>query len=100
MERTRRTRKKPGLGHQILVGEHVRVDDQTQGIPEDVRVVAVVEAPFQFLKITVQMFRTDLMERSDDRPLEQAPHALNAVGVDIADNPFLSGVVDGLMRVS
>ena len=37
------------------------------------------------------------MECSDYRPLEQAPHALDAVGVDLADNPLLRGVAHGLV---
>ena len=40
------------------------------------------------------MLAAHLMERSDDRALEQAPHALDTVGVDIAYDPLLDRVVD------
>ena len=43
------------------------------------------------------MLLADLMKRSDNGPLEQRPHALDPVGVNVADNPFLFGVVDGFM---
>ena len=33
----------------------------------------------------------------DDRPLEQGPDTFDAVGVHVADYPFLFGVVDGLV---
>ena len=41
------------------------------------------------------MLDAHAMERSDNRPLEQAPHALDAVGVDLSDNPLLRGVAHG-----
>ena len=43
------------------------------------------------------MLRAHLVERPDDGALEQAPHALDAVGVDVADDPFLGRVVDRLV---
>ena len=43
------------------------------------------------------MLDAHTMECSDNRPLEQAPHALDAVGVDLADNPLLRGVAHGLV---
>ena len=85
------------LGHQLAVSERVGVHDAGQGVAEDVGVVAVVVAPLQFFQVAVHVLGADLVERSDDRALEEAPDAFNAVGVDVAQDPFLFGVPDGLM---
>ena len=59
------------------------------------RVVPVVESPLQLFQVAVQVFPAHLVEGADNRPLEQAPHALDAVGVDLSDNPLLRGVAHG-----
>src|SRR5438093_1512735 len=43
------------------------------------------------------MFNTHLMIGTDDRTLEQAPNAFNAISVNVADNPFLLRVINPLM---
>ena len=43
------------------------------------------------------MFHADLVVGADDGALEEAPHAFDAVGVHVADDPFLCRMVDGLM---
>ena len=43
------------------------------------------------------MLDTHLMIRTDDRTLKQAPDALNAVSMNIANNPFLGGVINPLV---
>src|SRR3990172_8595147 len=43
------------------------------------------------------MLDGDLVKRADDGSLEQAPHVLDAVGVDESADPFLGAVVDGLV---
>ena len=43
------------------------------------------------------MLLRDLVEGSNDAALEQAPDAFDAVRVNVTDNPFLGGVVDGLV---
>src|SRR5260370_38243673 len=40
------------------------------------------------------MFNTHLMIRADNRPLQEAPHALNAIGVNVANNPFLFRMIN------
>ena len=52
------------------------------------RVFPVVESPLQFLKVAVQVLPAHLVEGADNGPLEQAPHALDPVGVDLTDNPL------------
>ena len=59
-------------GHQIPVLQRVGSHDPGQRVPEDVRVVTVVEAPLQFFKVAVQVLHADLVERADDGALEQA----------------------------
>ena len=61
------------------------------------RVVAIIESPFQFLKVSVQVLPAHLVEGADNGTLEQAPHAFDAVGVDIAHHPFLQGMAHSLM---
>ncbi len=91
--------KTTGLGsvHQVTVCEFTGVDNPLQSIPEDMRVIAIIESPFQFLKVSVQVLPAHLVEGADNGTLEQAPHAFYAVGVDLSDNPFLSGVAHSLM---
>ena len=43
------------------------------------------------------MLLADLMKRPDNGSLEERPDALNAIGVDVPNYPFLGGVVDCLM---
>ena len=85
------------LSHQLLISQFLGLDDPSHGVTEDLRVVTVVESPFQFLKITVHMLETHLVEGTDDGAFEQAPHALDPLGVNVTDHPLLGGVTDGLM---
>ena len=77
------------LGYQFLIGEVVGRKDTPQSVSEDVLVVSVVEPPLQFFKVAVQMLGADLVERAHNGPLEQAPDALDAVGVNVSDDPVL-----------
>ena len=43
------------------------------------------------------MLRAQLMIRPDNRPLEEAPDVLNAVGVELSPDVFLFGMIDRLM---
>src|SRR5437870_1713314 len=43
------------------------------------------------------MSDTHLMIGTDDRTLEKAPNAFDAISVNVANNPFLSGVINPLM---
>ena len=60
-------------------------------------VVAVVVSPFEFFKVTVHMLDAHLVEGSDKGLLEQGPHALDAVGVNVSDHPFFLGMVNRFM---
>ena len=64
---------------------------------ENLRVVLIVETPFQFFEVSVQTLDADFVERTDDGTLEQAPHAFNRVGVNLPDNPLLGRVLYSFM---
>lgn len=59
--------------------------------------MTVVDPKFLLLEIGVEMLHADLVERTNDGALEQAPDVLNAVGVDVAYGPLSGGVVDRLV---
>ena len=46
------------------------------------------------------MLTRHLMERPDDRAIEQAPDALYAVRVNVATDPLVFAVVDSLVLVA
>ena len=85
------------LRHQLPVGQVSGVHDAPESVREDVRIIAVIVTPLQFFQVAIQMLDAHLVERADDRPLEQTPHALNRVGVNLADNPLVLRVLDRLM---
>ena len=80
-----------------MVSEASSVDYSFQSVAEDMRIVAVIETPFQFLKVSVQVLGAHLVEGSDDGPLKQAPDALDAVGMNVTHNPLLRRMANGLM---
>ena len=80
-------------GDQIVESELARVQYPGQSVREDVGVVPVVETPFQLLQVAVQMLRAHLVESSDYGTLEQAPDALDSVGMNVSNNPLLGGVI-------
>ena len=85
------------LGDQLLVGKIAGVDNPPQRVTEDVRVGTVVESPLQFLQVAVHVLAAHLVESADDGSLEQAPHSLDPVSVNFADDPLLGGVAHRLM---
>ena len=80
------------LSHQFPISEVPSVENPKQGVTKNMRIVAVVETPFQFLKVSVQVLPAHLVEGTNNGPLEQAPDPLDTVGVDLADNPLLGGM--------
>ena len=74
-----------------------RIDQFRECIPENVFILPIVKPMFKLIQIGVQMFDTDLMIRADNRPLQEAPNALDAVSMNIADNPFLCGMINPTM---
>src|SRR5438067_13844333 len=43
------------------------------------------------------MLNAHFMVRTDDRPLQEAPYALNPIGVNVANNPFFGRVIRPLV---
>lgn len=77
--------KSPGL-HQLR-----------ESIPKDVFVFPIVKPMLQFVQIGVQMLHAYLVIRTDDRAFKQAPHAFDAVRVNITAYPFFRAVIDRLV---
>ena len=71
------------LGRECVVGQRLRGHKTRDGVAEQVRVLPVVEAKFEFVKVPIRVLHADLMERTDNRPLEQTERAVDAVGVHV-----------------
>ena len=67
------------LSHQFPISEVPSVENPKQGVTKNMRIVAVVETPFQFLKVSVQVLPAHLVEGTNNGPLEQAPDPLDTV---------------------
>ena len=65
---------------------------------EDVGVVAVIVAPFEFSHVERQVFGADMVERAHDAALQERPEAVNSAGVNQAANVFALAVPHALMR--
>jgi hypothetical protein len=60
---------------------------------ENVVIEAVVVAELKFGDIQRHVLFADFVERADDTALEDAPEALNRLGVDRADNVLMLRMV-------
>jgi hypothetical protein len=72
------------------------------GRAEDIRVVPIVVAEFEFSDVQMQVLFADLVEGADNAALNQRPEAFDCVGVDCADNALSDvlplTVIDGFVR--
>ena len=66
-------------------------------IPKQVRIIPIVKSELEFIQIGRKMLRTDLMIRTNNRPLEERERAFDRVRMHVAAHPFVSGVVDALV---
>ena len=71
--------------------------ETTERVPKKPGVVPVVEPPFQFIQVGIQVLNGNLVVGADDRPLQQRPDILNGVGVNITPSIFFDTVVNRLM---
>ena len=85
------------LRSQFLVSDVLRTHNTLERVYKDMGIVSVVIPPLELFYVAVHVLNTHLVKRPYDRPLKQAPYAFNAVGMNIADYPFLFGVIDGLV---
>ena len=86
------------LSYQLLIRHVWSADDALKRVIEDVRVLPVVETPLQFFEVAVHVLAAHLVEGADDRALEQAPHAFDAVSVHVTYGPLLNRMIDRLVR--
>ena len=77
------------LGNQPLISKMVGVDNPMKGVSKDMRIILVGIPPLHFFQISSQMLTGDLVECSNNRPLEQRPYTLNGVCMNVANNPFI-----------
>ena len=89
--------KLSGFGDELPIGEVAGVHDPAQGVGEDARVVAVVVPPLKLFEVAVHVLLAHLVERAYQRPLEEAPHVLDVVSVNVTHNPLFVGVVNGFV---
>lgn len=68
------------------------------GCSENIAVVAVIVPELKFRDVEMQILFADVVEGSNDTTLEDAPEALNRIGVDSADNIFFLGMIGRCMR--
>jgi hypothetical protein len=66
---------------------------------ENVIVEAIIIPELELRNVKWHVFGADLVERANDAALENAPKALNRLGVDRADDILMLGVVNGRMGV-
>jgi hypothetical protein len=66
--------------------------------PEDVAVVAIVEAELKFVQVERQIFFADVMVSPDDPALEQRPERFDVVGMDFAAHVLAAAMADDFVR--
>ena len=95
---TESARRRISLGGcEVLVSDVLGFKEPEQGVAKEPRVVSVVEAPFQFVEVGVQMLDRDVVISTEDGPLQETPNVFDRVRVNITVYPFLNGVVHRLM---
>jgi len=62
---------------------------------EDVRVIPIVVAPFEFGNIQRQIFAADFVEASHDATLQERPETIDCLGMDSAVNILTSAMPHG-----
>ena len=88
---------KLNLLHKGLIGKVLGIEQLKQRIPKKIWIISIIESPFQFVKVGVQMFGADLVIGTNNRPLEEAPHPFNGVGVNLAVDPLPGAMVHCLV---
>lgn len=84
-------------GDEFLISEDFRLTDTNERVSEQVRVLAVVVPPLQLVQVGREMLHRDVVVGPDDGALQEAPDALDGVGVDLPTDPLVLGVVDRVM---
>jgi hypothetical protein len=66
--------------NQRLICECIGIEKPYERISEQIWILSVVEPPFHFIEVSIQMLSRELMIRASDRPLEEAPDTFPAPG--------------------
>ena len=66
---------------------------------ENVSIRAVIISELELRDIQREILFADFVESADHAALNQRPETFDGVGVDRADNVFVLGVIDGLVRI-
>src|SRR5436190_5509084 len=66
--------------------------------PENLGIVAVVEAPREFVEVERQVRLADLVERADDAALQERPEGIEVLRVDVAVYVLIARVRHGRVR--
>src|SRR5664279_3828704 len=82
---------------EFLVFNVLRFQHFEKRIAEKVRVLTIVESPTHFVKVGLQMLRTDLMPCTDDATLQQRETRLNAVRVNVTNGVDTIHMLDCLV---
>ena len=76
--------------HKLFVLKRLGFHNPLERVYEDMRIVAIVKTPFELLYVFIHVLNRHLMKRPDERAFKQAPHAFNAVSVNITSYPSSS----------
>ena len=68
---------------QFPIREVPGIDDASQRVPDDMRVVVIVEAPLQLFEIAIHMLDAVVVVVANPSPLDQSPESLDAVRVPV-----------------
>ena len=71
------------------VGELVGGDERLHRVPEEERILPVVESERELVQVGRKVLDAHLMIRTDNASLEEAPDALYGVCVNITADPFV-----------
>src|SRR5207253_7056959 len=82
---------------ELSIGQRVGLDQLEDRVPEQVGVRPVVPAERSLIQIGRQMLHRELVVGADHGAVEQAPHALDRVRVNLPAHPFVAGVIDPLV---
>src|SRR5690242_797032 len=69
----------------------------TQGVEKQIRSLAAIKSKCHFVAVGREMFRADVVPRSDNAALEQRERRLNSVGMNVTVNVHTRTVIDRLM---
>jgi hypothetical protein len=71
---------------------------QCYGVPEDIRVFAMVVAKLKLIQIQREIFLTDVMVGADNATLQERPERFAIVGMHLPAHVLMRFVIDMLMR--